>query len=119
MSIRGTLPHMLLSPCADKEWETLTYVMLTSNKYWDPTCLDCKEQLDNEEQFDAQSSLPNELDSKLFNEHGDHRKKPYNHELNFFDAETHKEETIDDLRDSFLSHNIVSTKRKDPGHRLV
>ena len=45
---------MKLHPCADKEWETLPQVMLTSDKDWDPTCPNFEGQLDNEEWFDAQ-----------------------------------------------------------------
>ena len=38
-SIRGALPYMKLCPYTDKEWSTLTHVILTSDIEWDPTCL--------------------------------------------------------------------------------
>ena len=70
MSIWGALPYMPLRPCIDNEWETLPHVVLTSGEDWDPTCLDCEGQLDNEEWFDAQSFFPDGPHSKLFNEYG-------------------------------------------------
>ena len=65
---------MSLYPCTDEEWETLPHVMLTSEKDWDPTSIDCKVQLDNEEWFDAQNYFTDGPDSKIFNEHGEHMK---------------------------------------------
>ena len=58
ISIRGALPYIKLCPCTDKEWENLPHVILDSDKYWDPTSLDCEGQLGNEKWFDAQSSFP-------------------------------------------------------------
>ena len=55
ISIRGDLPFILLCPCTDKEWQTLPHAMLTSEKDWDPTCLDCEVQLCDEDVFDSQS----------------------------------------------------------------
>ena len=48
-SIQGVLPCIPLLPCTDKECETLPHVVRASDKDWDPTSLDCKGQLDNEE----------------------------------------------------------------------
>ena len=53
---------MPLQPCTDDEWETLPHVILTSDKDWDPTSLDCEENLVNDTWFDAQSSWPDGLD---------------------------------------------------------
>ena len=77
--------------------------MIASDKYWDATCIDCEGKLCNEEWFDAQSSLTDGPDSKLFNEYGDHRNTSYNHESHFFDIETCKEDTLDDVIDFFLT----------------
>ena len=41
------------------------------------------------------------------------------HELHFFDAETYKENTLDDVIESFLSCNNVSIKRKESEHSLL
>ena len=69
VSILGAFPCMPLRPYTNKEWSTLPHFMLTSDVEWDPTCIDCEGQLENEEYFDAQSSFPDGTDSKLFNEH--------------------------------------------------
>ena len=94
---------MPLRPYTDKEWITLTHFILNSDVNWDPTCLDCEGQIDNEEWFDAQSSFPDGPDSKLFNEYGEYRNISDYHELHFFDAETFKEDTLDNDIGSFLS----------------
>ena len=72
MSIRGTLSYMTLSPCTNKEWGTIPHVLLTSDKVWHPTFLDCEGKLENEEWFDAQPFFPDGTDSKLLNEHGEY-----------------------------------------------
>ena len=69
--------------------------------------------------FDAQSSFPDGPDSKLFNEYGEYINITENHELCFFDAETYEEDTLDDVIDSFISCNNVSTKRKEPEYSLL
>ena len=53
MSI-DALPYVPLRTHTDNEWEKLPRVILTSNKDQDPTVLNCKGQVDNELQFDAQ-----------------------------------------------------------------
>ena len=73
ISIIGGLPYIPLRPYTNKELENLPHAILTSDKYWDPTYLDCEGQLNNEEWFDAQSYFPNGPNSKLFNEYGEHR----------------------------------------------
>ena len=62
ISIRNALPCTPLRPCNDYEWENLPHVILTSDKDWDPTSLDCEENLGNDTWFDAQSSWPDGLD---------------------------------------------------------
>ena len=119
MSIRGALTCMPLRPYTDKQWSTLPQVILTSDAYWYPTCLDREGQLENEECFDTQSSFPDGLDSKLFNEYGECRNVSEYHELHFFDSETFKEGTLDDDIGSFLSCNNFNTKRKEPEHNLL
>ena len=117
--IRRALPYILLYPNTDKEWITIPHIMVTSDIDWDPTCLDCEGQVDNEEWFDDQFSLPDGTDSKLFNECGDHRIASKCHELHFFDTEKFKEGTRDDVIGSFLSFNKASTKRKEPEYSLL
>ena len=41
------------------------------------------------------------------------------YESHFFDAETYKEDALDDVIDSFLSYNNVSAKSKEPEHILI
>ena len=41
------------------------------------------------------------------------------HESHLCDVETCKEDTLDDVIDSFLSCNNVSTKRKEPDNSLL
>ena len=81
MSIRNALAYIPLRPCTDNEWEKLPYVILTSDKGWDSTVLDCEGQLDNELWFDAQSSFPDEPDDKNINEVGDYRLRINKHQL--------------------------------------
>ena len=66
MSIRNALPYMPLRPYTDSEWEKLPHVILTSDKDYDPTVLDCEGQVDNETHFDAQSSFPDAHNDKSF-----------------------------------------------------
>ena len=105
---------MPLRPCTDKEWSALLHIMSTSDIDQDPNCHYCGGKLDNEEWFDAQYSFPDGPDSKLFNEYGEHRNMSNYCELHFFDTETFKEDTLDDVISSFLSRNNVNTKRKEP-----
>ena len=119
MIIRGELTCMPLRPHTDKEQSALPYDILTSDIDWCPTCVDCEWQLDNEEQFEAQSSFPNGPDSKLFNDYGKHRNIFDYHELHFFDTETFKEDILDDVIGSFLSCKKISTKRKDPEYNFI
>ena len=105
---------MPLRPCTNEEWSTLPHVMLTSDLDWDPTCDDFKGHLDNEERFGAQSSFPNGTNSKLFNDHGENSNVHDYHELQFVDAQTFKEDTLDCGIVSFLSCNNASTTRKEP-----
>ena len=90
MSIREALPYMPLRPYTDKEWETLPHVVLTSDEDWDPNCIDCEGQLDNEEWFDAQENTEVTLNSPLFDEFGNCRNKTNvgEHEMCFFDADS-------------------------------
>ena len=81
---------MLLRPHTDKEQSTLPHFILTSDSEQDPTCLEYEGQLDNEEWFDTQSSLPDVPDSKLFNDYGEYRNISDYNELCFFDTETFK-----------------------------
>ena len=60
--------------------------------------------------FEVQSSFPDGSDSTLFNEYGDHRNMTNYHDLYFFDEETFKEDTLDDVIVFLLSYNNVSTK---------
>ena len=41
------------------------------------------------------------------------------HELHLFDTEPFKQDTLDNVIDSFLSCNNVSTKRKEHEHILI
>ena len=45
--IRNSLPCVPLRPCTEKELEKIPHVILTSDKDWDPTVLDCEDQLDD------------------------------------------------------------------------
>ena len=56
-SIMNEFPYVPLRPCTDIEQEKLPHVILTSNKYWDPTALECEVQVDNETWFHEQSSF--------------------------------------------------------------
>ena len=40
-------------------------------------------------------------------------------ELHFFDTETHRDDTLDDVIGSLLSYKNVSTKRKEPEYSLL
>ena len=93
--------------------------MLTSYVDWEPTCLDFEGQLDNKECFDTQSSFHYGPESKIFNEHGEHRNTSNYYELHLFDTETFKEDNLDDVIGSFLSCKNIITKRKEPGHNLL
>ena len=41
-SILGALPYIPLRTYTEKEWDTLPHVILTSDKDWDPSFLDCE-----------------------------------------------------------------------------
>ena len=98
-----------MHPYADKEWRTLPRVIITSEIDWGPTCLDYEGQLGNEEWFDAQSSFPDGPDSKLLNEHGEHRNISDYHDLHVFDAKKIKEDSLGEVINSVLSFNNVRT----------
>ena len=119
MSIRNALPYMLLRPYTDSEWEALPHIVLTSDKYWDPTVLDCEGQVDNEIWYDAQSSFPDGPHNKLFDEVGDYRLRSNNHQLFFFNAETFDEHNHDDVIHIIMCCNNVTTKSKEPDYDLL
>ena len=118
-SIRGALPYVALRACADKEWESLPHFVLTSDKYWDPTSLDCEGHEDNEEWVDTRSSFPDRPDSKLSNEHSQYSNITHVHEFHFSDAETYKEDTLDEVIDSFVSWNNITIKSNEPEYSLL
>ena len=90
MSIWRALPYKPLRPYNDKEWSTLTHIILNLDIDWDPTYLECEEYFDNWEWFYDLSSFPDAPNSKLFNEYGDHKNVSDYHELHFFDTKTFK-----------------------------
>ena len=101
---------MPLHPHTDKEWETLPYVIYTSDKDWYYTCLDCEVQLGNEYCFEAQSSFLDGPGLELFNDYGKHRNTSERYELHFFDSRIYQEEISDDVINSFVSCNNATTK---------
>ena len=42
MQFKDGLSYVLMRPFTNEEWDTLPHVVLTSDKIWDPTCLDYK-----------------------------------------------------------------------------
>ena len=119
MSIINALTYTPLYPCTDNEWENLPHVILTSDKECYPTVLGCEGQVYNELWFDAQSSFLDYPDDKTFNEVGYYRFRSNNHQLFFFDAESFKDHNIDDVIQSFISCNKVTTKSNHPEHELI
>ena len=110
----------LTCPCVhDKEWEKLTHAILTSNKDWDQTVLDCEDQVDNELQFDPQSSFPHSPDDKTFNEVDDYRFRSNNNQLLFFDAESFKYYNLDIFIQSFTICNNLTTKTNETEYDLL
>ena len=110
---------MTLHPCTDNEWQNLPHNIITSDKDWETTVLDCEGQVDNELWFAAQSSFPDGNDYKTFNEIGDCRFESNNHQLLFFDAEPIKDHNIDEVIQSFISCNNATTKNNEPEYELL
>jgi hypothetical protein len=74
INIRSGLPYVSMRPYTDTEWEDLPHVILTSPEVWSPNVLD-HDLDDNEQWFDAISSLPEDITETLFDEYGDYRHK--------------------------------------------
>ena len=96
ISIKNGLPYIPLRPYTDAEWDTLPHIIVTSDLDWDPTVLDCPAE-DSQEWIDVQSDFSDTLNSPLFDEFGDYRKREIvsSHDLFFFDSNAypHEEDT--------------------------
>ena len=116
INIRNGLPYMLLRPYTNKEWDDLPHIILTSDVEWDPTVLD-EDFKDNEKWFDAQTSLDTGPNSTLFDANGDYLKRTVvgEHDMHFFDADSHNELDNEDLIhycvNYYLSNNANVTKK--------
>ena len=93
---------MLSHPHADKEWEILSQVVLTSDRCWDITSLDCKVQKDRKEWCGTNYSFPDGPSPKLLNEHSEHKSMTQHLKLHLFYAETYQEGTLDDITATFV-----------------
>ena len=67
--------------CTDVKQEKLPHFILTYDKDWDPTVLDCEGQVDNDAWVDAQSSFSDSPTDKTFNELGDYRLRSNDHKF--------------------------------------
>ena len=76
---------MPLFPCTDQEWLALTYIVIITDAYWDPTCLDSPYDIENEIWYNAQSCIPQCPSDATFNEHGEF-KKINEQDMHYFDA---------------------------------
>ena len=118
ISIKSGLPYIPLRPYTDTEWETLPHVILTSDVDWDPTSLDCEGEISNEVWFDAQSSFPDGPHDKIFDEVGNYRHLS-SQELYYFDAETYLEPNLEDVIETFVVCNNITTKTNEPQYELM
>ena len=122
--IKNDLPHIPLRPCADEEWDTLPQILLTSDTDWDPIVLDCP-AVDSQEWIDAQSDFSDTLNSPLFNEFGDYKKREIvsSHDLCFFDSNTYPhEEDIEDVILRCVKHsqsNNAEFFKKEPDYSML
>ena len=118
MSIRSALPYAPLRPCTDAEWETLPHVILTSDADWDPASLDCEGEIANDIWFDAQSSFPEGPQDKNFDEAGTYRHLN-SQEMHYLDAETYAEPNLDDVMQTFVECDNITTKTNEPQYELM
>ena len=113
MSIRNALPLIPLCPCTNNEWEKLHHIILSSDKDWDLTLLDCEGQLYDELWFYTQSLFPDGLDDKMLNEVGDYIFRSSKHQIFFSDAELFEDNNLDDVTQSFITCNNAATKTNE------
>ena len=71
------------------------HVISTSDKYWDPTPLDCEGNLENETCFDAQSFFLVGPNNKNVDEVGN--------QTYFFDVKSYEELNLDEVIETFIS----------------
>ncbi len=74
LNIRAGLPYLPIRPYTDDDWQALPHVIMTSDVVWDPRVLD--HDLDDDEQwFDAVSTLQDDPSTNLFDETGQYIKR--------------------------------------------
>ena len=103
---------MPMHPYTDQEWLKLSHVVLTSEVYWDPTCLDSPGSVDNEIWYDIQSSISQCLSNRTFNDHGELR-DINQQDMHYFDAFGYDSyEDIYNVIDTYVEiHNTANSNK--------